>query len=349
MLARKIVSILAIGFGFLTSPLHAQIVDTVCAGARGEVYQVIQKSGSTYQWNVSGGNIIEGQTTSAVKVNWGADTGLYEITVKETNSIGCPGDLVRAFVWVRGGIKVNILGPSTICKGDDVILLATGANKYRWNTGSQGSSTLLTPSTDTTIRVIGESATCGLDTAFINIKVHKKPEATVILNPPLPDLNQTVEMFVEGDVEASDVLWTIPEESLVTQAPEIYHTFTRTGNYTIQALVVDTNGCKDTVQTDIELKVAVYVFTPNAFTPNADELNNVFTPVTSNVKRVSLQVFSRWGEKIYDATALDGSQMGWDGTFKGDLSPSGVYVYKIQAIGLDDKIYTYEGTVQLIR
>ncbi len=348
MLAGRIVSILAIGFGFLTSPLQAQIVDTVCAGARGEEYRVVDQSGSTFNWTIQGGAIISGQNTSSVKVNWGTDTGVFEIQVQETNSDGCPGDPVQAFVWVRGGVKVDIHGPTTICRGEEVNLTASGASKFVWSTGAIGSSISFKPVSDTFVYVVGGGSACGMDTGFFRVKVFEKPQAGLVINPPTPGVNEIVEITLDN-ADASDLLWKIPEVGLITQGEELYHTFTRTGNYTIEALLKDQNGCKDTIQQVLEVKVDVHVYTPNAFTPNGDGLNTTFAPVTANTKSVELQVYSRWGEKVYDATAVSGSQLGWDGNFKGQLAPEGVYVYKIQVIGLDDKFYSYEGTVQLIR
>lgn len=348
MLAGRIVSILAIGFGFLTSPLQAQIVDTVCAGARGEAYRVADQSGSTYNWTIQGGTITSGQTTSSVKVNWGTDTGVFKIEVQETNSKGCPGDPVQAFVWVRGGVEVDIHGPTTICAGEEVSLTASGASNFQWSTGILGSSMQFKPISDTVVYVIGSGSACGMDTGFFKVKVFESPNADLVINPPTPGVNEIVEMTVEN-VNPTDLFWKIPEVGLITQGEELYHTFTRTGSYTIEALLIDQNGCKDTIQQKLEVKVDVHVFTPNAFTPDGDDLNAKFAPVTANTKSVQLQVFNRWGEKVYDATGASGSQIGWDGNFKGQMAPEGVYVYKVQVVGLDDKLYTYEGTVQLIR
>ncbi|TNE78479.1 MAG: gliding motility-associated C-terminal domain-containing protein [Bacteroidetes bacterium] len=348
MLAGRILSILAIGFGFLTSPLQAQIVDTVCAGARGEEYRVIDQAGSSFSWKVDGGAIISGQKTSAVKVNWGTDTGVFEITVQETNSDGCPGDIVQAFVWVRGGIEVDIHGPTTICKGEEVMLTADGGANFKWSTGFLGRDMLFKPSSDTTVYVIGTGSACGIDTGFFQVKVFENPQADLVINPPTPGINEIVEMSVQN-TPASELFWRIPEVGLITEADELYHTFTKTGLYTIQALLIDDNGCRDTVQHKLEVSVDVHVYTPNAFTPDGDDLNARFAPVTANTKSVHLQVFNRWGENVYEAKAASGSQLGWDGNYNGVMAPEGIYVYKVQVVGLDDKLYTYEGTVQLIR
>ena len=60
-----------------------------------------------------------------------------------------------------------------------------------------------------------------------------------------------------------------------------------------------------------------------------------------------LQVFNRWGEKIFETTNV---QDGWNGQYKGALCELGVYVYKI--IFEDDvtnNLHQYIGKVTLVR
>ncbi|MBK6945866.1 MAG: gliding motility-associated C-terminal domain-containing protein [Flavobacteriales bacterium] len=71
----------------------------------------------------------------------------------------------------------------------------------------------------------------------------------------------------------------------------------------------------------------MYVHVPNAFTPNNDDINDVFLPVVSgNVENYKLEIFDRWGELIF--TTSDPT-IGWDGSVKGTIAQDGVYVWKI--------------------
>ena len=90
------------------------------------------------------------------------------------------------------------------------------------------------------------------------------------------------------------------------------------------------------------------VVVPNAFTPDADGLNDVFR-VSSNVplNAFTMRVFNRWGEIVYhtnDYTA------GWDGRYRGVEQNSGVFIYIINYQDLGDGEYkTINGNVTLIR
>ncbi|MFB6456352.1 Ig-like domain-containing protein [Chitinophaga sp. Hz27] len=87
-------------------------------------------------------------------------------------------------------------------------------------------------------------------------------------------------------------------------------------------------------------------FVPNAFTPNGDGRNDVFKAYGSGIKEITLQVYTQWGEKVYEG---NDAAKGWDGTYKGRQQPVGVYVYALKAIMLDGAVITKKGSVNLIR
>ncbi len=74
----------------------------------------------------------------------------------------------------------------------------------------------------------------------------------------------------------------------------------------------------------------VFLYIPNIFSPNQDQMNDIFY-IKSNINEITYEmyIYDRWGEKIYYESDLpvNISNRGWDGTFKGQKSISGVYVY----------------------
>jgi len=95
------------------------------------------------------------------------------------------------------------------------------------------------------------------------------------------------------------------------------------------------------------------VFVASGFTPN-DDGNNDFLYVQGGdgtVEVTSFQVFDRWGELVFEGidTPLNDTSFGWDGTFKGQKSPGGVYVWVAQVKFTDGTIITYQGGTNLIR
>ncbi|HSN95923.1 MAG TPA: gliding motility-associated C-terminal domain-containing protein, partial [Nitrososphaeraceae archaeon] len=70
------------------------------------------------------------------------------------------------------------------------------------------------------------------------------------------------------------------------------------------------------------------VFTPTAFTPNNDGLNDIFRPVVKCLaKQYQLKIFSRYGDVIFQSSVPG---KGWDGKIKNTTAPSGVYAWILQ-------------------
>ncbi len=89
---------------------------------------------------------------------------------------------------------------------------------------------------------------------------------------------------------------------------------------------------------------------PNAFTPNNDGMNDYFRPKSKAVMAFSMQIYNRSGNLVF---ATNDHRKGWDGSFNGEPSPMGTYVYIIRfgfwqadgKIEMQDK----KGTFDLIR
>jgi gliding motility-associated-like protein len=93
-----------------------------------------------------------------------------------------------------------------------------------------------------------------------------------------------------------------------------------------------------------------FVMAPNAFTPNGDELNDVFRPVLQcPAESYSLKIFNRWGQMIFET---DEPSEGWDGTDNGKFVEHGTYAwtiyYKYTGV-LHPGERTVKGLVNLIR
>ena len=91
----------------------------------------------------------------------------------------------------------------------------------------------------------------------------------------------------------------------------------------------------------------ISVWLPNVFTPT-EASNNRFKPqfVYMNPDRYHFIIYNREGLLLFQTTDTDAE---WDGRYKGNLMPSGVYVYKItyrQTDGTDQQIV---GTVLLVQ
>jgi len=126
----------------------------------------------------------------------------------------------------------------------------------------------------------------------------------------------------------------------------ISYIFTEPGSYPVAMVVKNTWGCADTIIKVVVVEEDFGFFVPNAFTPNGDDVNEVFVPVSRGVKGYSMVIFNRWGQKLFE-TSNPGS--GWDGTFKGRPCTEDVYTWKIDARSSRDRQKNLSGTVLLYR
>jgi len=137
---------------------------------------------------------------------------------------------------------------------------------------------------------------------------------------------------VTGDAESPDSFHTYELESTDQDGGVWPISLTATFDY---GSISCTNVFRDSIRAEFGGTVA----TPNAFTPNpngsnggevipGDESNDVFIPQIDGVLSDGflMQIYDRWGVLIFESTSAD---IGWDGYYKGELMPQGVYVYKL--------------------
>lgn len=95
------------------------------------------------------------------------------------------------------------------------------------------------------------------------------------------------------------------------------------------------------------------MFMANAFTPNGDEINDkigvktLFIENNTELKgrNFTLRIYNRWGEIVFETNNIDEE---WDGKYRGVKAQSGVYIYKIKAMGADNHSYSIEGNINLL-
>jgi gliding motility-associated-like protein len=88
------------------------------------------------------------------------------------------------------------------------------------------------------------------------------------------------------------------------------------------------------------------LFYPTAFTPNGDNLNDIFNVFGQFITSFEMKIFNRWGEMMYATDDLD---KGWDGLYKGTLMPEGTYVFRASIKDQAGRTFDRSGTIVLLR
>lgn len=162
------------------------------------------------------------------------------------------------------------------------------------------------------------------------------------------DLSQATLTFIDLSRGAVSGRWYFGDgdssDYVLGQYP--VHTYTDTGRYLAELVLVNADGCLAVHRQYICVRVEPKIFVPTAFTPNGDGLNERFKVTTIGIRDFRIEVYDRWGKRVFGAADKD---FEWDGTDVGQLLPPGVYPYVIIYTDFLDYLPKYQhGVVHLV-
>lgn len=114
------------------------------------------------------------------------------------------------------------------------------------------------------------------------------------------------------------------------------------GAYTLN--ITDSNGCQIESSVFIEQQCNPRIF--NTISPNGDGVNDVWKVTDiAGFPENELQIFNRWGQKVYNVTAYDNT---WEGTNNEKQPlPAGAYYYVIRLNDENNNVHT--GSITIVR
>lgn len=239
-------------------------------------------------------------------------------------------------------ITVVIAGDSDACPGTTIPLTSFEIfPKYQWSTG------------DTTKTVNVGAGTYTLQVTTIHGCIAYDTATVGSFPSPMPYLGPDTAICF--DYLDTLTLYPGPFKHYLWQDKSYAPSFfvSKPGTYAVT--VTDSNNCQVTVDRTIEnLGCPNPFFVPNAFTPNGDNLNDVFHISAKNLKGLEnyeLSVFNRWGQLVFHTFDFNA---GWDGTYNHHMCDIGDYYWTISFTMLDagtlvPSNHRLKGEVTLIR
>ncbi|MGB3619525.1 MAG: PKD domain-containing protein, partial [Catalinimonas sp.] len=199
------------------------------------------------------------------------------------------------------------------------------------------------------------------------IEVYQQPRVSFSTFPDPPEVRIPTEplnfiTFIEFEDPSAQYtyLWDFGDGSQSFERnPE--HRYTEEGEYVVSLTVTNKWGCSATYVDSSGARAVVGgdVVIPNAFSPSnagpsnetvdllqGDRNNDIFYPKVLGAREIALQIYSRWGELIFESIELG---RGWDGYYKGVLVKQDVYVYRVEVKFMDGRRETFVGDVTLVR
>ncbi len=313
---------------------YAQNLPLACGGSIVR-YGVVGSAGSSYDWDVEGGNIIL-DLGDTITVQWNSVSGIHFISVTETSFSGCDGDLVLDTVFVSSpfvdlGVDVEMCQNETV----EFIASSTDITDYLWQDNSIGETFIASTGGDFWVRVTDAEGCQATDSV-----------AVILHNLPIVDLG-------------SDTTLCDPDDALILDPSDWGYNFLWSDNSITPTIDVNTKiedqefwvsvtneyGCEGT--DTIVVRFCGELEIPNVFTPNGDGANDVWEIAQLYVfEDLSLDIFDRFGNRVFHSDGYS-SEKYWDGTNqKGKKLPMDAYYYVIDLHNGEQPIV---GNVTLVR
>lgn len=303
---------------------------TICLG---DSTELTASGADAYSWTPSAG--IVKPDSAVVKVSPSANT-----TYTVTGSIGTCSGTQTYEVKVNPKPIANAGNDTTICFGKSIILNGKGGAELTWDNGLANGQTV-SPTGPTNYTLTAKNGIC---TSEDTLKVDVKLSPEVDLNDDFTlDLGESAMLEATGEGTYS---WTPTIGLSCTDCESPLATPVGTSTYCV---TVTKDGCstEKCVNIIVDLKCGE-LFIPNSFSPNSDNNNdNLEVKMKAGcVSDYNLQIFDRWGEKIFESTKITES---WDGKFNGKELDNAVFVYHLKMKLIDSTTIEKKGNVSIIR
>jgi gliding motility-associated-like protein len=311
-----------------------------------ETLTLTASGAASYAWSGPGVTAV----TSNVQTISPTGTGIFQAV--GYTAAGCVDSIQTSFTLYPKPI-VAITPDQDICDGEMVSITVSGATTYAWNPSTlNGSQVYVSPNTTTSYEVIGFNQFNCTDTVLSVVTVHPNPVAIIGAEPFLLTSDSPIVTFSNLSTGQLISTWNFDDGAIMEQSNTTfdYQYPYEEGDYLVHLLVESQYGCLDSTTQLIQVKGDVLYYVPNAFTPDGDEHNNMFSPVfTSGFTPGSYQfdVYNRWGEMIFSS---QNPQIGWDGYFNFMKCSEGMYAYSIKfVVSSSNELRSITGHVNLLK
>ena len=308
--------------------------------------------------------------------------GYYDVMLISKNGLGCEDTIIQRInihPLPDPNFTPNVTAgcaPLTVFFNNTTKLPQgfTDSIYYTWYFGDGTSTTqsnpehrFINPGTYSVKLVAQTENSCEDSVRYVGlITVYPVPEPQFVYTIKEFGIYQYTNLTKGGTPPYQSYFWDF-DDGLTSTEKDPLHEFDidRVGweqGFRVCLTVVDANGC-DSTWCDTVKVGAFTLYVPNAMAPDSDGEEAIFLPKGQGLETYSCMVFDRWGNLLWQTDKLDpitaNPVEGWDGTFKGEPVPPGVYIWRIDATfangviwrgeGYNESIKTNTGTITILR
>ncbi|MFY0652163.1 MAG: gliding motility-associated C-terminal domain-containing protein [Cyclobacteriaceae bacterium] len=351
-----------------------QGLDTLCANNTANIsYNIHYTNGSSYDWKIQGGEIISGNGSNEVIVNWNG-VGKHSLQVDESSATQdhvCFGSSdTKEVIVYNDSSMVNLVVTTVDQKNDNDLLISWDVydppnsfeELYLYKRSQGGTWELLgTPRPSSgafldlnlnTEKTVYEYKIEAVNSCFetVSSRIHN---SLVLLGSSDEELGKINLNWNSYDGWNDGVLryevvrrLEISGEFEMIESVEPNQTSIEMENATdgfiheLRIRAVSMNQQTQSISNTINFEFKHEIEIPNAFSPNNDGINDTFTiPKIHLYEQSELTVFDRRGQRLFQQQRY---QSDWNG---GHL-PSGVYYYVLQLPSINS---TLKGSITILK
>jgi len=334
----------------------------ICSNTDSILVSAIMTNATTGEWGSTGSGTfspsINDPNASYKPSVFDISNGTFKLYFTTTSSLVCD--------QVSDTLDVNVINPVVIgfsynetCNDmpiffvDTTEVLVGTITDWLWEFGDGDSSLSQNPIHiydisgiyDVRLTVI---SSLGCEESVLNsVIINEGPTAAFNHDPLEINVDDPV-AFTDLSANAVDYSWNFGDGSFIITEKNPVYTYTSSGTYILEHIVVSELGCSDTITKVMEVNDND-VFppaVPSGFSPNGDGENDILLVRGGPFTAVELKVYNNWGNLIFES---DDPEIGWDGNWKNKLMPVGDYVYTVSATTIDGKTYEFTGSVSIIK
>jgi gliding motility-associated-like protein len=264
------------------------------------------------------------------------DKSAYYIVTLQDNCSDAVSDSVWIAVAELPGF--NVITNLPLCKGAEGFAInnidKSKPYKSKWFVQNQiveGDTLFASVGNVYRLELMDTLFACSKDT-LLRLPVHPNIKADFRLNSDAPCMRLLSPFLPLIDLSEGGVsgVWKLEPDGTtfpyLPSTPPVIPINPLNTQYRLLLEIESLEGCRDTQAQSFCIIDTVFVHIPTAFSPNQDGLNDLFAVSISHVRTYRLEIYNRWGEKVFESDNPDAQ---WDGTYQGHPCVPGYYAYRL--------------------